>query len=119
MCSRSARATILLTAFADHRGPRVLARLDVSAGRQPQARLAVRDKQELPAQVVEDDEVAHQVRCWNIRPAHPVDRGLAGDPPHSGFEMAALQVVPRFDGADELHEVGTGLIVRGRDRAVC
>ncbi|OKJ85715.1 hypothetical protein AMK33_38730 [Streptomyces sp. CB02400] len=46
-----------LTTFADHRGPRILARLDMS-GRQPQTRLAVNDEQQLPMRLLQDDEVA-------------------------------------------------------------
>ncbi|KUO02574.1 hypothetical protein AQJ67_19020 [Streptomyces caeruleatus] len=93
-----------LTAFADHRGPRVLTGLDVSAGRQPQARLAVRDEQQLPARAVEDNEVAHQVRRRDVRLAHPVDRGSAGDPPGGRLQVGALQGIPRFDATDQLEK---------------
>ncbi|MER5472542.1 hypothetical protein ABZX90_39700 [Streptomyces sp. NPDC002935] len=48
----------------------------------------------------------------NIRFAHPVERGSAGDPLRGGPQMGALQVVPRFDGADQSQQVGTRLIVR-------
>ncbi|MFG2951582.1 hypothetical protein [Streptomyces adustus] len=106
----------LLSAFADHRGPWVLTWLDVSAGRQPQARFAVRDEQQLTARVVEDDEVAHQVHRGNVRLVHPVERGSAGDPLRGGLQVGALQAVPGFDGANQLQKAGTRLIVMVGER---
>jgi hypothetical protein len=103
--------TQLLTTFAYHRAPRVFLRLDVPAGRQPQAGLAVRNEQQLTAGVVEDDEVAHQVHRGNIRLAQPVNRGPAGDPLRRGLQMGALQVVPGFDGAEQLQKAGPRLII--------
>lgn len=108
----------LLTAFTDHRGPRVLTRLDVSTGRQPQTRLAVRDEKQLTTRVIKDDEVAHQVHRRNIRLAHPIDRGSAGNPLCGSLQMGALQVVPRFDGTDKLKKAGTRLVVRDGEQVV-
>ena len=98
-----------------HGRARMLARLYVAAGRQPQAGVAMIDEQHVIA--VHAYEVRDQVPRRSRRPLPPTQLRARVDPRERLNELRALQVIERADGLHFLADQRTQpRLARGLDR---